>query len=187
MQDRMIGQTPIIARTNAPVQIPMYMPQGFGGNASIDQRTTDVLRGEINKSQNKLVDVESKLKERTEAQIQGSLDVSNTAKAKRHIKRKKEEDPDYQTLGEQRVNQGMQNVFRAWKGYKDEEKKNVPEFQKSQAIDQVAVPAPVPTTKKKKVVKRKNIKQKPATPATPETPETPEIPEIPEIPDQERV
>ena len=58
----MIEQKPIIARTNAPVQMPMYMPQGVGGSASIDQRTTDVLRGEINKSQNKLVDVESKLK-----------------------------------------------------------------------------------------------------------------------------
>jgi hypothetical protein len=59
MSDRMIEQKPIIARTN-PLQPVQYMPQGFGGSASMDQRNTDILRGQLNETNNKLITIESK-------------------------------------------------------------------------------------------------------------------------------
>jgi hypothetical protein len=59
MSDRMIEQKPIIARTN-PLQPVQYMPQGFSGSASMDQRNTDILRGQLNETNNKLITIESK-------------------------------------------------------------------------------------------------------------------------------
>jgi hypothetical protein len=59
MSDRMIEQKPIIARTN-PIQPVQYMPQGFGGSSSIDQRNNDIMRGQLNETNNKLITMESK-------------------------------------------------------------------------------------------------------------------------------
>ena len=106
MQDRMIEQKPIIARTNAPVQMPMYMPQGFGGSASIDQRSTDIMRGEVNNAQNKVTGFEKRVKELTEAQKAGYIEASRTkklsAEAKKWVQDRRDEDPGFETFIERR-------------------------------------------------------------------------------------
>jgi hypothetical protein len=64
------------------------------------------LRGQINQTQNEIVTVQSELKRaRTNAELQGDLDKSNTAKSKRHLK-------NIVPLPQQRV---LRNVFDAWK------------------------------------------------------------------------
>ena len=93
--------------------------------ATVDQRNNDVLRGQFNDTQNKLINVERVLrKERSDAQKQGDIDKANTWKAKRHIKDKRNENEDFKTLGEVRGINTMRNIFSAWKTYKDDERPN---------------------------------------------------------------
>jgi hypothetical protein len=123
ISDKMIEQKPIITRTNPLQQVQQFIPQGFGGSATIDQRNNDILRGQFNETSNKLIKVENILgKERTEAQLQGDIDKRNTGKARRHIKEKLADDDQYKTLGKQRMDNTMKNVFSAWKNYHDDEK-----------------------------------------------------------------
>ena len=125
LSDKMINQKPIITRTNPLQQVQQFVPQGFGSMATVDQRNNDVLRGQFNDTQNKLINVERVLKkERSDAQKQGDIDKANTWKAKRHIKDKRNENEDFKTLGEVRGINTMRNIFSAWKTYKDDERPN---------------------------------------------------------------
>ena len=125
LSDKMMNQKPIITRTNPLQQVQQFVPQGFGSMATIDQRNNDVLRGQFNDTQNKLINVERVLKkERSDAQKQGDIDKANTWKAKRHIKDKRNENEDFKTLGEVRGINTMRNIFSAWKTYKDDERPN---------------------------------------------------------------
>ena len=93
--------------------------------ATVDQRNNDIIRGQFNETQNKLINVERVLKkERSDAQKQGDIDKANTWKAKRHIKDKRNENADFKTLGEVRGINTMRNIFSAWKTYKDDERPN---------------------------------------------------------------
>ena len=65
-QERLVTQKPIIARTSQG--IPTFMPN-MGGLSSMDQRASDVLRSDINKSENTLVAVKEEIKNiRSQAQ-----------------------------------------------------------------------------------------------------------------------
>jgi len=79
--------------------MPGFSPNVMGNMASMDQRTADVLRNDINRSENKLVDVENKLKVRTEAQLMGDKDRIKTIKLNKLVKNfteeRQEDDPDF--------------------------------------------------------------------------------------------
>ena len=109
MSDRMLEQKPVVARTNAPIPIAQYMPQGFGGSASIDQRNNDMLRGQINDASNKLIatsqsldtvtkDLKETKKELSQNKKDGYIKSKITSLHKRHKKKK----PDFVPLAENR-------------------------------------------------------------------------------------
>ena len=125
LSDKMMNQKPIITRTNPLQHVQQFIPQGFGSMATVDQRNNDIIRGQFNETQNKLINVERVLKkERSDAQKQGDIDKANTWKAKRHIKDKRNENEDFKTLNEVRGINTMRNIFSAWKTYKDDERPN---------------------------------------------------------------
>ena len=123
----LVRQKPIIAPVNPLQQVQQYQPQGFGVGASIDQRNIDITKGQLNETQNKLINVEKILKkERTDAQLQGDIDKRNTGRAKRHVKRKKEDDPYFMTLADQRtINTATDAFYNLKQNAEDEKNKTI--------------------------------------------------------------
>ena len=123
ISDNMVQQKPIISQTN-PQQ--GRVQSIFGSTASIDQRNNDILRGQMNETANKLVTATSDLKKvRTNPQLQGDKDKSNTFIAKGFIAGKREADYDFRTLGEQKMDNTMKNVFRGWKKVATDNKNSI--------------------------------------------------------------
>ena len=123
----LVRQKPIIAPVNPLQQVQQYQPQGFGVGASIDQRNIDITKGQLNETQNKLINVEKILKkERTDAQLQGDIDKRNTGRAKRHVKRKKEDDANFMTLADQRtINTATDAFYNLKQNAEDEKNKTI--------------------------------------------------------------
>ena len=123
MSDNMVQQKPIISQTN-PQQ--GRVQSIFGSTASIDQRNNDILRGQMNETANKLITATSDLKKvRTKPQLQGDKDKSNTFISKGFITGKREANHDFRTLGEQKMDNTMKNVFKGWKKVTTDNKNSI--------------------------------------------------------------